>query len=103
MTKVRVVFALPLLQRREPPRSLPVGMPRRAGAATGRLLRHLRRAAASSSALPTFVYRRCDDGQEPRIGQKLNPKGPKIQGQILAVWILAAKLLNSDLNFAVDF
>ena len=29
--------------------------------------------------------------------------GPKIQGQILAVWILAAKLPNSDLNFAVDF
>ena len=26
-----------------------------------------------------------------------------IQGQILAVWILAAKLPNSDLNFAVDF
>ena len=25
------------------------------------------------------------------------------QGQILAVWILAAKLPNSDLNFAVDF
>ena len=25
------------------------------------------------------------------------------QSQILAVWILAAKLLNSDLNFAVDF
>ena len=25
------------------------------------------------------------------------------RGQILAVWILAAKLPNSDLNFAVDF
>ena len=25
------------------------------------------------------------------------------QGQILAVWILAVKLPNSDLNFAVDF
>ena len=25
------------------------------------------------------------------------------QGRILAVWILAAKLPNSDLNFAVDF
>ena len=24
------------------------------------------------------------------------------QGQVLAVWILAAKLPNSDLNFAVD-
>ena len=29
------------------------------------------------------------------------PKKP--QGQILAVWILAAKLPNFDLNFAVDF
>ena len=29
--------------------------------------------------------------------------GTKIQGHILAVWILAAKLPNSDLNFAVDF
>ena len=28
---------------------------------------------------------------------------PVYQGQILAVWILAAKLPNSDLNFAVDF
>ena len=27
----------------------------------------------------------------------------KNQGQILAVWILAAKLPNSDLKFAVDF
>ena len=27
----------------------------------------------------------------------------KTQGRILAVWILAAKLPNSDLNFAVDF
>ena len=27
----------------------------------------------------------------------------KSQGRILAVWILAAKLPNSDLNFAVDF
>ena len=26
-----------------------------------------------------------------------------LQGRILAVWILAAKLPNSDLNFAVDF
>ena len=27
---------------------------------------------------------------------------PNCQGQILAVWILAAKLPNSDLNFALD-
>ena len=31
------------------------------------------------------------------------PKSVVSQGQILAVWILAAKLPNSDLNFAVDF
>ena len=29
--------------------------------------------------------------------------GPLSQGQILAVWILAATLLNSELNYAVDF
>ena len=29
--------------------------------------------------------------------------GTIVKGQILAVWILAAKLLCSDLNFAVDF
>ena len=33
-----------------------------------------------------------------RGGQKVRP-----QGRILAKWILAAKLPNSDLNFAVDF
>ena len=31
------------------------------------------------------------------------PLHTKSQGQILAVWILAAKLPNSNLNFAVDF
>ena len=33
----------------------------------------------------------------------LPKQSQRSQGQILAVWILAAKLPNSDLNFAVDF
>ena len=32
-----------------------------------------------------------------------DPEDENCQGQILAVWNLAAKLPNSDVNFAVDF
>ena len=51
--------------------------------------------------LETLVNGFLDFGPEMR--KKMGETWIESQGQILAVWILVAKLPNSDLNFAVDF